>query len=107
MSKYETLSYCGIYCGKCKNYKKNMNCSGCRNETTLVDDCPTRACAIRRGLLHCGECDEFPCAELNDFYHSGNPLHLSAFHNMQAIVKDGVDNWLKAQDHKNNPHKPE
>ena len=97
MGKYETLSYCGIYCGKCKNYKKNMNCCGCRNELSLVNDCPTRACAIRRKLLHCGECDEFPCEMLNDFYHSGNPLHLSAFHNMQEIIKNGVDNWLRLQ----------
>ena len=97
MNKYETLSYCGIYCGKCKNYKQNMNCCGCRNEPSLVNDCPTRACAIRRGLLHCGECDEFPCELLNNFYHDGNPLHLEAFQNMQEIIKNGVDNWLKMQ----------
>ena len=74
-----------------------MNCCGCRNELSLVNDCPTRTCAIDRGLLHCGECDDFPCTMLNSFYHDGNPLHLLAYHNMQKIMKDGVDNWLKMQ----------
>jgi len=64
MSNYETLSSCGIYCGKCKNYKQNMNCAGCRNEPELVWDCPTRVCAAKREYLHCGECADFPCEEL-------------------------------------------
>ncbi|MCL2402157.1 MAG: DUF3795 domain-containing protein [Oscillospiraceae bacterium] len=97
MGKYEALSYCGMFCGECANYKQNMNCQGCRNETALVDDCPTRACAIQRGLLHCGECGEFPCVMLNDFYYDGKPSHLAAFHNMQKIIKNGADEWLMEQ----------
>jgi len=64
----------------------------------MVDDCPTRACAISRKLLHCGECDDFPCEMLNNFYNDGNPLHLSALHNMQEIIKIGADSWLNAQE---------
>ena len=97
MNEYEALSYCGIYCGACTNFKKNMNCLGCRNEQSLVDDCPTRDCAIGRGLLHCGECVEFPCKILNDFYHDGKPSHLSALDNMREIISRGADNWLLEQ----------
>ena len=97
MSNYEALSYCGVFCGKCANYKKNVNCAGCRNECSLVDDCPTRACAITRGFFHCGECYDFPCKVLNDFYNDGKPLHLKAYHNMQDIMKKGHDEWLKEQ----------
>jgi len=97
MNSYDVLSYCGVYCGSCRNYKKNMNCQGCRSETKLVDDCPTRACAIKRELLHCGECGEFPCKTLNDFYNDGNPMHLAAYHNMLDIIKYGADEWLKKQ----------
>ena len=70
---------------------------GCRNEPSLIDDCPVRACAMNRGFLHCGECGDFPCVVLNDFYNDGNPLHLSAFHHMQDIIENGVDVWLKTQ----------
>jgi hypothetical protein len=63
----------------------------------MVDDCPTRACAIKRGLLHCGECNDFPCIVLDDFYNDGNPLHESALHNMQNIIKIGADDWLLSQ----------
>ena len=94
MSDYEALSYCGIFCGDCKNFKKNMNCQGCRNEPTMVDDCPTRTCAVSRNLLHCGECKEFPCEELDKFYNDGSPQHLSAYHNMKKIIELGADNWL-------------
>jgi len=97
MSKYEKLSYCGVFCGTCANFKQNMNCQGCRNEPSMVDDCPTRTCAVKRGLLHCGECGDFPCQILNDFYNDGNPMHLTAFNNMREIVEKGADDWLIAQ----------
>ena len=97
MDKYETLSFCGVDCAKCRNYKKNMNCAGCRNEQILLADCPTRICAAARGHLHCGECKDFPCPELHAFYHGGNPLHLQAYHNMLEIMNIGVDAWLERQ----------
>ena len=97
MDKYEALSYCGVYCGNCGNYKQNLNCLGCRNEPSMVDDCPTRTCAIERKLLHCGECDDFPCTVLNDFYNDGNPKRLAAFYNMREIIETGADKWLAGQ----------
>ena len=96
MSKYETLSYCGIYCGDCKNYKQNLNCAGCRDETELISDCPTRVCAAERGYFHCGECDTFPCEMLNNWYHSGNPQHLQAYHNILEIKKVGIGDGLRS-----------
>ena len=98
MDKYEAVSFCGIYCGKCRNYKKNMNCAGCRNETLLLADCPTRVCSAARGHLHCGECETFPCERLQNFYNSGNPLHLQAYHNILEIKEIGLDAWLKKQE---------
>ncbi|MDR2035882.1 MAG: DUF3795 domain-containing protein [Coriobacteriales bacterium] len=80
------LSYCGINCTSCGNYKKNENCQGCRDEPNLLWDCTTRTCAIERGFLHCGQCDEFPCDELSRFYHDGKPSHLQAYHNMLDLI---------------------
>ena len=97
MKQYEKLSFCGIYCGGCKNYKKNMNCVGCRYEKELVNDCPTRSCAIKRGFLHCGECKSFPCNELNVFYNDSIPLHKLAFQNILRIKEIGIEKWLIEQ----------
>lgn len=98
MEKYEALSFCGIYCGGCRNYKENMNCMGCRYEKELVSDCPSRSCAIEKGLLHCGECGSFPCDELNDFYKDGVPHHDAAFQNMLKIREIGVEKRLSEQE---------
>ena len=95
MNKYEKVAYCGIYCGDCKNFKQNYNCQGCRFEPNMVNDCPTRACAISKKLTHCGECEDFPCKLLKDFYEDGNPMHESAQINIQKINEQGIENWIK------------
>ncbi|WP_213818249.1 DUF3795 domain-containing protein [Garciella nitratireducens] len=98
MEKYERLSLCGLYCGGCKNYKENFNCMGCRNEKELVHDCPTRPCCINKGLLHCGECTDFPCNVLNDFYNDGLRHHELAYKNMIMIKEIGLEKWLLEQE---------
>lgn len=98
MEQYEKLSLCGLYCGGCKNYKENMNCMGCRNEKELVTDCPTRACCISKGLIHCGECKTFPCDELKNFYNDGARHHELAYKNMLKIKEIGIDKWLSEQE---------
>ncbi len=100
MLENEKLSYCGIDCGGCKNYKENYNCSGCRYEKEMVDDCPTRACCIEKELLHCGECNEFPCDVLKGFYNDGVRHHEIAYENMQRILEVGEDVWQKEQQEK-------
>jgi hypothetical protein len=97
MEQYEKLSLCGLYCGGCKNYKENYNCMGCRNEKELVNDCPTRECCTRKGLLHCGECEDFLCSVLNGFYNDGVIHHELAYKNMLKIKEIGVEKWLSEQ----------
>lgn len=98
MKKYEKLSFCGLFCGGCKNYKENFNCMGCRNEKELVNDCPSRSCCINKGLLHCGECSDFSCNILNDFYNNDVPHHQLAYKNMIMIKDIGVEKWLSQQE---------
>ncbi len=93
----DLLSYCGLYCGGCKNYKENANCQGCREEPEMVNDCQTRSCAVLKGLLHCGECVDFPCAILDEFYHDGLKHHALALENMREIRSIGVEKWLENQ----------
>ena len=97
MKDLEKLGYCGIYCGSCKNFKENANCMGCRDEMEMLGDCPARACVITKGLLFCGECDEFPCPEVDEFYKDGNPFHNLAFRNALRIREIGAEEWLQEQ----------
>jgi len=98
MNKYAKLSYCGIYCGGCRNYKENMNCQGCRAELEMLSDCPTKACAEAKGLLYCGECPDFPCNDLKDFYNDGAKHHALAFENIRSIKANDPDSWLAEQE---------
>ena len=100
MAKYSLLAYCGLYCGGCRSYEENsdVGCKGCRDEQTLVDDCPTRACAMRKAILHCGECDVFPCDVLNGFYTDGIAHHALAYENTRGIGTIGTDEWLLVQE---------
>jgi hypothetical protein len=100
MDRLAELGYCGIYCGACKNFRKNMNCMGCRQEQKLVEDCPSRKCTISKNLTHCGECAEFPCKMLKDFYEDGVPLHYEAYKNILRINKNGMEDWLNEQSKK-------
>lgn len=97
MEKYQAFAYCGIHCGTCRNYRQNMNCQGCREERTLLADCPTRICAASRSVLHCGECCDFPCHELEAFYYDGKPSHLQAYKNVLEVVEKGLAQWLSEQ----------
>ena len=97
MDTYQELAYCGIYCRTCSNYRQNENCLGCRDEPKLLWDCPLRICAQAKGLVHCGLCDEYPCAELSSFYAEDRESHKKAQSNMQAIIDLGVDAWLAQQ----------
>lgn len=98
MPKYERLAYCGIYCGGCLNYRENMDCAGCRAEEDLISDCPTKVCAEKKGFIHCGECDEFPCRHLNKFYEDGIRHHKQAYRNILRLREIGLDAWLGEQE---------
>jgi len=73
---------------------------GCRNEKELVNDCPTRACCIDKGLLHCGLCEDFPCSVLYNFYNDGVKHHYLAYENMLRIKEVGLEQWVLEQEEK-------
>jgi len=81
------MSYCGISCEECSNYKHHLDCLGCKHESTLIWDCGVRSCAALHHLNHCGECKHFPCAQLEAFYNNGKPSHLEAYHNILKLLE--------------------
>jgi len=87
----QMLAYCGIDCAACPAYIATqagdieklttlagqwfegatdytiIQCDGCNAGGRLMQwcsQCPTRACAIERGLENCAHCDDFGCEKL-------------------------------------------
>lgn len=52
---------CGIYWEGSAWYKALNATCGTQADAPLGKVCPVYSCAKRRGLAHCGLCDEFPC----------------------------------------------
>ncbi len=61
-------SRCGLLCAGC-SFKQSHGCKGCiaMNGHPFWGDCPVAVCNISKGLSHCGECPDMPCAILRDF----------------------------------------
>ena len=68
MAGFEALGYCGVDCSACADLASGA-CPGCRKSVWPDDDpCPPVACCKKRGIEVCGQCAEFPCAMMTDFY---------------------------------------
>ena len=72
---------------------KNPLCKGCRN---MTDDCffkhecsnpDFRGCCDGRRISHCGECDDFPCAQYEK-WASQNDFYKKAMKNLLAFRAD-------------------
>lgn len=118
--KYVLVGYCGLYCGACYHYlaslpghdylveqfghdqaKGGFTCLGCRSDKLYIHpgcrECKLRACAQSRGILHCGQCPEFPCDRLIDFENDGRAHHRSVTSNLRQLRSQGMNRWLKIQ----------
>lgn len=60
----ELLGKCGYYCGQCPSYLAGK-CKGC-TKGNVGGECYARDCALNKGILSCGHCDDFPCQTLQD-----------------------------------------
>ncbi len=64
-------TYCGLDCNNCA-WKEPCQCNGCVATKGFPfhckeEACPVAACAINKGILFCGMCEEFPCQLLTDY----------------------------------------
>lgn len=124
MKKYEQLGVCGLYCGACYHYcaslpegehlleqaaqrgcqPQNFTCWGCRSDALYIhsgcSQCEMRACADNKGLLHCGQCSEYPCRLIVDFQGDGRIHHIDVFDNLAELNEKGADQWLVEQEKK-------
>ena len=130
-SDYRLIGACGIYCGSCdvlQAYQEDdedrrktvaeqvskqigievkpeaIKCDGCWGDPSIRfrRDCPMRECAKEKGIHSCGECREFPCKKIDEFYEWGKKTYKAkeyekALNNLLRIKKTGIEKWLREQ----------
>lgn len=90
----ELTAYCGVDCSDCPDLRSG-NCPGCRKtECKEGDECMPAACCRKRGIELCGECADFPCPDMAEFYEESDS-HRMARARMGLLNKRGRENILK------------
>lgn len=87
MEHGDLIAYCGVDCAVCTDFTAGK-CPGCRqSQWPNGDACPPIPCCQSRGIAHCGQCDEFPCTAMAEFYQESES-HRQAFERMQALAEE-------------------
>jgi hypothetical protein len=80
----ELIAFCGVDCGACPDYSE-QKCPGCRRTEWPADDpCPPVACCGKRGIAVCGQCEDFPCQMMREFYEESDS-HRAAYARMLEL----------------------
>lgn len=88
--------YCGMPCALCSRYRTDgkSRCLGCSHDGYYTDVCKIHHCCRDKSLMHCGMCEDYPCARLgkmNDFKDlSTNNVKKRTG---TVIRSDGFDKW--------------
>ncbi len=108
------LAPCSLNCSKCPihlrteeelDYWRKQNadldkirCAGCRSDRSGYHWSPKckilQCCVYERGLEFCSQCEDFPCAILEEWIKD-IPHHAQAVKNLHKMKKIGIDNYLK------------
>ena len=79
--------YCGVDCSGCADYLQGK-CQSCRGTHWTEDDiCHPVKCCRDRGIEVCGQCGEFPCPMMREFYEESDS-HRKAGELMRRIHTD-------------------
>lgn len=112
---------CGIFCGACALFiatredperlamlaarlglsEEAARCCGCRSDkrSGYCEQCRFVACAAGRGIDFCGECNAYPCGELETF-QAERPHRIELWDDQERIRAVGCEQWLREmQDH--------
>jgi len=123
-----SIAVCGLNCAKCDIYsashgneklrdeiigwfKKERNetikpeqvrCEGCRGplDAHWSSDCKMMLCAKKRRLQHCFQCEDFPCANVNEFSSNGVSHHKRTIENSKRMKEIGIEAWINEQKRK-------
>jgi len=118
MDKRQMTAPCGLDCFNCDAHEENITedykakmaayrkvspeavvCKGCRPEQGKClyaeNDCATWACALKKGVEHCFECDEFPCSMLAPSAKGAQYPHNMKVYNLSRMKLNGIDAWIE------------
>ncbi len=100
--------YCGLYCGACPVMLKTRAgtetgpCHGCKSEQPAGHcvDCAIKTCARSKGYDFCDQCASLAaCDKMRAFMADPEwPYHQSVLKNLAMIRRNGLTEWLEAQD---------
>ena len=80
------IGFCGVDCAACTDYTEKK-CPGCReSEWPDGDPCPPIACCGKRKIDFCGQCADFPCAMMREFYEESDS-HRAAGERMANLAR--------------------
>ncbi|MBR6472310.1 MAG: DUF1653 domain-containing protein [Firmicutes bacterium] len=72
MKELEFIGFCGVDCSACPDFL-NSKCPGCRQSIGLNDEeCMAAQCCMDRGILICGQCKDYPCEDMKDFFEESD-----------------------------------
>lgn len=78
------IAFCGVDCAVCSDLLAGR-CPGCRQTVWPEGDaCMPVACCQKKGVSVCGECGEFPCADMAAFYRESES-HRAALARMREL----------------------
>lgn len=120
MSEFNPDTYCGIYCGACSIVaygktgradafaacladvpKEDLVCGGCKSENIYAGcgTCMLRRCARDKGVEHCTDCADYPCAMYRRWQKAAKflPHAREAASSLEIIRRDRAENWLESQ----------
>ena len=69
-------------------------CYGCRSNKRFpyCETCKMSACALKRGIGFCGECEEYPCEDLKAF-QPAMPHRIELWKSQERIREVGYEKW--------------
>jgi hypothetical protein len=74
---------------------EELECHGCRSETQCFfcrEHCKMIKCAAERGVDFCGQCPEYPCADLKTFQMQ-RPHRIELWKSQERIKEAGFEKW--------------
>lgn len=112
----ELTAVCGLFCPSCTIYigtaedparlkaiadhygteAEVWQCHGCRSEKRSYfceNNCKMVVCAAEKGIDFCGECEEYPCEELQIF-QKARPHRLELWEAQERIREVGYARWF-------------
>ncbi len=70
--EWKYSGYCGVDCSVCGDYLDGK-CPSCReSDWSGSDICLPVKCCVDKGISLCGQCGEFPCQMMSEFYQESD-----------------------------------